>query len=596
MKDKNYFLVLAFISLLVVVLRAIYVPMFHDEVVTFNHFVKSGIISPFSEYRAANNHLTNSLFSRFFYLLFGDSPFSLRFANVLAFIPYCYFLFRLGRGLSTNVVRWGFYLSLLFSFQFVAFFGLSRGYGIALASMLSSIYFLTSFIKQVKVNTLIFVCLSLLLGLFAFFSLLLFVFISIGIIGYLLFLNRKKIGVRKWIGLASVLIPFFGAIGFAIYVLFYYKSYGILWFGFLDGFWKNTVITLIQLVFRPFEYQILFEILVIIFSIVIVISTVIKITWRKLLTQHNIWFWFLGFNVLGILLLAWFFHVNYPYQRTGLHLYLLFIGAFCFAIDKIERKALKTIFAFPLFLIPIHYVLSFNFDYISQWQEDTLPYSFFEVMKNEEKRMPKDYNSSFYIEGTQRSVWTYGVNYWFKELPQCSSSFDSLTSYYDYIVNKKNNMMEINHLYDSIDGQPYSDVILYKRKKSVKKLLFKSFKVDTTVISTKDQIFTSFVIDSLGVSSLWFDFKTNIRFTNYPVHVYLVFSVENPSTHEKYSYKFIEFDRLIKWNDFNPLIYTELANNLPKDEPLQINVYLWNRYERSYEITNSDLKIYKIEE
>ena len=181
LKEKTIFWILAMISFAVVVLRAIYVPMFHDEIVTFNHYIKSGILSPFSEYRAANNHLTNSVISRFFYLLFGDYPLSLRLTNVLFFIPYCYFLYQLGKKIASKTIKWGFYLAFLFSFQFVAFFALSRGYGIALASVLASIYFLGNLIQRVEVKTLFFTIIFLLLGLFAFFSLLAFCLVLISI-------------------------------------------------------------------------------------------------------------------------------------------------------------------------------------------------------------------------------------------------------------------------------------------------------------------------------------------------------------------------------------------------------------------------------
>ena len=271
MKEKTIFWLLAIVSFTVVILRAIYVPMFHDEIVTFNHYIKSGILSPFSEYRAANNHLTNSIFSRFFYLLFGDSPLSLRLTNVLFFIPYCYFLFQIGKRLTTKTVKWGFYLACLFSFQFVAFFALSRGYGIALASVMASAYYLGNFIEKVELKTLLFTIIFLLLGLFAFFSLLLFVFISTGIIGYVLWRNRKTISVKKWLGVVGIFIGFFATLGYALFVLFYYKEHGLLWFGFLEGFWHNTVTTLIELIFEPKNYFIVIAALVVLFTSVILI-------------------------------------------------------------------------------------------------------------------------------------------------------------------------------------------------------------------------------------------------------------------------------------------------------------------------------------
>ena len=593
MRERNIFIGLALISFLIVVLRAIHVPLFHDEVVTFNHFIKSGILSPFSEYRAANNHLTNSVLSRCFYLLFGDSPISLRLANVLFFIPYCYFLFKLGLKLKSKWAKWGFYLSCLFSFQFVVFFALSRGYGIAFACVLASLYHLGNLVEKVTLKTLIYVMIFLIIGLFAFFSLLLFVMISIGVIGYSLYIQRNTIAKKQWVGISVFLIMFLSAIGFAVYVLFYYKGYGILWFGFLEGFWRNTVQTLIQLIFVPGKFQFALEVLVILFSVLILGVNIFHFKVKQLISKENIWFVFLFLNVFGILLLAWIFEVNYPYQRTGLHLYLLFIGALCFAIDKLPSKILRRVVLIPLFLIPMHYVVSFNLDYISLWVEDTLPYSFYETMEKFEKEKPTENRSSLYIEGTAISVWSYGVYKWYPSLPICSSNIDTNSRHYDYIIDRKQNMKSISHLYDSIDAQPFSDVRLYKRKKSVTKSLYKSFSFDS-IKSDWDFKFSDFKTDSLNSSSLWFDFETEIKFLEYPVHVYLVFSAENPETHEKYSYKFIEFDRLIDWDKPNKLRYTEILNDLPQDREIEIKVYLWNRYQVNYELDKSELNIYEI--
>lgn len=593
-RDKQLFLSLAFISLVVIALRAFQVPLFHDEVRTFNHFVKSGILSPFSEYRAANNHLVNSLLARCSYLVFGDSPFALRLPNVLSYLVYLVFVFRIGDWFRAKLSKWTFYLALLFSFHFISFFGLCRGYGIGFASLAAGIFYLGSFTQKPTVRNLLVVLVGFGLALYSFFSLLLPYLIMLGVVIYTLILHRKHVSNKQWIGFFGLLSALILALGYAIHILLYYKGYGILWFGFLDGFWKNTVISLLQLMYEPGIYLGVLEVLLVLFFGVICFGFVRYFNPKQWISKQNLFAVFLILTIVGVLLMAWIFKVNYPYQRTGLHLYFFLVGAVCFAVDSIKDSRVRIYTLFPFLMIPVHFVASFNLDYISLWQEDTLPYSFFDTMEIAEKSKPVNHKSSLYIEGTAISVWSYGVYKWHPELPVCSSNIDTNSRNYDYIIDRKVNMKNIAHLYDSIDGQPFSDVILYQRKKTVEKTRWKELELDTIVTQNKDQWFANLLIDSLPSSSLWFDLDLNIRFVDYPMHVYVVFSMENPETHEKYSYKFIEMDRLIHWNQENHKIYTELANDLPLDQPVEVKVYLWNRYQRSYTLGNSKLIIYTL--
>jgi len=593
--EKKLFILLSLISFGVLVLRAINVPLFHDEVRTLNHFIKSGILSPFSEYRAANNHLVNSFLARFSYLFFGDSPIAIRLPNVLSYLVYLVFVYRIGSWFRTKTAKWTFFILLLFSFHFISFFGLSRGYGLGFASLLVGMFYLGKFAQHVSHKSLSLTLLCFGIALYSFFSLLLPILVMLGIVGYSLINQYKKIGKADWIGYVSLISAFIAILGYAIHILFYYKGYGILWFGFLEGFWKNTVVSLLQLIFEPGQFLGVLEVLTFLIFGFVCYVFIQHFEAKKWINRSNLFFVFLIFNILGVLLLAWLFDVNYPYQRTGLHLYFFFVAAFSFAIDFVKESKVKYFVLAPFFLVPIHFVASYNLDYVSLWQEDTLPYSFFETIKNEEKSKPKGYKSSLYIEGTAISVWSYGVYKWNQELPICSSNIDTNSRYYDYIIDKKINMTSLNGLYDSIDSQPNSDVILYKRKRPVKKSIYKTIEFNETIAKNKDQLFANFVVDSLPSSSLWFDFETTIRFIDYPMHVYLVFSMENPETQEKYSYKFIEFDRLIHWDKQNHKIYTELANDLPLDKPVEVKVYLWNRYERAYELNKSELSIYAVD-
>lgn len=594
--EKRLFGILSLAVFVIVLLRAIEVPLFHDEVRTFNHYIKSGILSPYSEYRAANNHLVNTFLARLSYLVFGDSPFSLRLPNVLSFLVYSYFVYKITSWFKSRLGRWTFVSLSLLSFHFVSFFGLSRGYGIGFAFLVAGIYFLGEFMRTIKVKHLIFLVVSFSIALYSFFSLLLVTLIAVSVVIYKLFTSWDDISKGVKIKSSVVLIVFLGIIAYAISILFYYRGFDILWFGFLEGFWKNTVITLIVLLIEPDTYLGVLEVLTVLFFVAMMFFYLKSFRLDQWVNRSNLFFVFLVLNVIGIIVLAEFFAVNYPYQRTGIHLYVLFIGSFSFMIDGLKDDKLRYFLFSPVLILPFHFIALFNFDYISQWEEDTLPYSFFETLKKEEELTTKDYKSSLYIEGTAISVWTYGAYKWYPNLPVCSSNIDKNKRFYDYVIDKKPNMESIEYLYDSIDSQPHSDVTLYKRKRHVKKNLLESFYSNERISSNKDKLFSNFVVDSLASSSLWFNFETKIKFIDYPMHVYLVFSMEDPITHEKYSYKFIEFDRFLDWRNENHKIYTELANDLPLNKPVEIKIYLWNRFERNYEIRFSKLDIYSIDQ
>ena len=123
------------------ILRAIYVPLFNDEIITFNHFIHTGFISPYNEYKAANNHILNSFLSHYSYLLFGSSPLSLRLASVLSFIPFAIYVYKIGGFIKNKIPKWGFYIALLIPVNFIAFFSLSRGYGLSYAFIMANIFY-----------------------------------------------------------------------------------------------------------------------------------------------------------------------------------------------------------------------------------------------------------------------------------------------------------------------------------------------------------------------------------------------------------------------------------------------------------------------
>jgi len=98
---KNYYrtfsLILFSLLYVYIILRAILVPMAHDEVATFFHFVHTGHFLPHQAIQDANNHLLNSFLTWIFYTITGSPlPLTLRLSNLIFFPLFFYFLFKTG--------------------------------------------------------------------------------------------------------------------------------------------------------------------------------------------------------------------------------------------------------------------------------------------------------------------------------------------------------------------------------------------------------------------------------------------------------------------------------------------------------------------
>ena len=127
--------------------------MTHDEVLTAVRYPKFTYwqIMMFPEVWP-NNHILNSLLSKFFIGIFGYGQWVVRLANTLAFLVYGYAVFRTNRTVFTTSSVFFIPASILFLCNpyLLDFFGLSRGYGLACAFSTLSVSFLISGYKDFR--------------------------------------------------------------------------------------------------------------------------------------------------------------------------------------------------------------------------------------------------------------------------------------------------------------------------------------------------------------------------------------------------------------------------------------------------------------
>jgi 4-amino-4-deoxy-L-arabinose transferase-like glycosyltransferase len=137
--------------------RAYHLSMTHDEAGTTDHLLQSfyQILNSREAFHSANNHILNSWLMKWSASVFGVYEWSLRLPNVLAFALY--YLAGIGviRQLSLPQ-KWRFMGLAFFILHPFAldFFSLCRGYGLAMAFQMLSLFFTLKYIRDRKILNL----------------------------------------------------------------------------------------------------------------------------------------------------------------------------------------------------------------------------------------------------------------------------------------------------------------------------------------------------------------------------------------------------------------------------------------------------------
>jgi len=103
----------------------------------------------------ANNHVLNSLLIKALFSLGASSLAIIRLPNVLSFILYLYWGYKISVGKLSPVLGLGCFTLLICNPFLLDFFGLARGYGLSLGFMMGSLYFGAEFFESRSTSSLI---------------------------------------------------------------------------------------------------------------------------------------------------------------------------------------------------------------------------------------------------------------------------------------------------------------------------------------------------------------------------------------------------------------------------------------------------------
>jgi hypothetical protein len=199
----------------------------------------------------ANNHPGNSLLMKASMAVFGDNTFALRLPNLLAHLLYIAFSIALSRRFRQAV--WVLFAFLLLNFHpyLLDFFSLARGYGLAMAMVMGSLYHLFAFRENPFSRHLLWNVVFAMLAVFFNFSFLHF-FLTNAVVLLLLILSHA----RAWNGEWKTAIFMAGGrilpLVVASLALFLYMREPVrllvqtkqLYYGGGHGFWTDTVFSL----------------------------------------------------------------------------------------------------------------------------------------------------------------------------------------------------------------------------------------------------------------------------------------------------------------------------------------------------------------
>jgi hypothetical protein len=387
--QRPLWVVLALCSLALLIYSAYRAAIFSltiDESLSFSIFTWSSYWG-----MTANNHLLNTFLMYLCYTLFGAAEWALRLPNVLAFALYLVSGLLVIKRLKNPWLQVSAFLILNLDPSLLDFFSFARGYGLACAFQLFSVYLLIrAFEHKLNHNSKVFLFFiglaSVATGLavlanFAWLNFYLpFLLACLGLI--LSDETCRKISFRHYRIAIIFFIAHSGYTAFVLYKLFKLKELGELYAGGSTGFIQDTIIGMINDTFYKkgvsSEVVQTIVVLIIVCFFLIVFFTLFQFFKHRKITLLSI-------LVLMLVLAAfipWLEHVLagilYPEARGGLAYFLLFFLPLLFFIREIGillpgKKFQGVINIFPVLvgiILVWNFFRNYDLDYHYYWYYD----------------------------------------------------------------------------------------------------------------------------------------------------------------------------------------------------------------------------------
>jgi hypothetical protein len=600
--EKKLYLLLCVMLWVYLCFRAFYIPFVHDEAGTYLGVVLSKIFLPPHAIKVANNHILNSALSIITCSLFGNSEFSLRLPNLLFALIYFYFLYKFAWLIKNRYLRWALIITMLTAHYFIEFFALCRGYGISMALLISSLWFLYKYVRDYKLYDMIILLLLLFLAVSANLTLLIS---EIIILGYLLInvVLLKSTIKKKIFHLSAAFI--FGIFPLIIFskLLFYMNSDGMLFYGSDVGFLEVTVKSLL-IAFFDHSNSLLIYLIVFLFILLLISIIFFLIKFSFIETLKSLYFLFfillLG-NVAASLLLNKYFSVNFPEDRVGLYFFPFFFLSLYFILDKFVSnyrvRWLLYMFCIPSLIFPLQFLKDMSIEHLRFWKNDQIPLHFYQKVNSSTDDYLKKYPPVVSAHKLHQLCWYYFKNKYGNDYSTLQSeNFPNKDA--DFLIASKRTFPNMLNDYDSIDYYDYTELYLLKRKTILKRKLIDSITNLSTGGATNNEFFDIWSSEDLSKyknKSIYFLYKFSINSFGNPFEARTIVSVDDKFNSNLF-YDFISLDWLKRdWNGTkNNLINCMMVYHLPENSH-RLTTYIWNIKKTTFSVNDGKCYIYVME-
>lgn len=572
-------------------LRVIQVPFLDDEINTWFIYVMHSKVMPLSGYVDANNHILNSALAWISSQLFGTSPAILRLPNFLFFPVYFYYSYKISLLINSRFVRFAVFLGLVMAHHLFDFFGLCRGYGIAMGLLMVACFHMVQYLTDHKFKPLVIALICSFFMVWANLSLLGTAYIFFALLALNILMQKTTNKHKTWL-LLFLFICFALILGYATWYSLYLQKIGKLYLGKNEGgFIEVTALSLINILFRT-KSMILF-IIAAFLSVLIAVSSVIhflKNNFRNYLDNplHLFTYVFFG-NILLIFFSHWFLGVVYPQERATLYLFPMLIVAAGFSVVYLKKIFDKRIFATiaaPFLLIPVHFIASANIDYASAYRWESYPDRYLRYIEKN-----SSLSNIYPIVGIfDEDRWIYDNFRYNGNIPFVSENKypDTVA---DFQIGKFPNNAYWKSLYDSLDHDSRNDLVLLQRKAFLKRVRVLKYENITTKGITNAEYF-GFTPedrnDSLTGTHFLYYFDFVVSSPQPAFEGFVIASVHNTKIYER-----LRLDRIAEHWDKRRIKAGILIRET--DDILKIPLaYFWNKEKVPFSIEEGSLTIYKI--
>lgn len=568
-----------------IIVRAIFVPPYFDEIITFFTYIQKGDFIPFFARTDANNHLINSFLSYVFTKTFGEHFFFIRLASALSIVVLMIYLWKFKKFFESKTINFALFLVVVTTTYLTDFFILSRGYGLSIAFLAATLYHLINYNYSNNKKNIYFTLFFSTIALWSNLSFIVPVIIVWGLV-IIIHINKNSISLKQsFLYLSKPYLFFSPLLIFGIIYSFKLKNAGSLYFGSDGG--------LIDAVFIKLSAEIAGSyfngnIILVIFTTIYLLSLTLCIIYKQLKNSNLIVQSLFGLTIIGYMLLHNILGVKYPQERAALQIYLLFMVALFFAIDNIKLKVLKYLFTLPTLIITVQFFHLLNFKHIQHWKNQTVPYSVYEhVYTWQQNNNTKPTISGNRLLGKVLDYYDYTNE------GKLNSTRDDVppSKIADFIIT--NNWVNNTCDYDTIIHVKETSVTLMQRKKLVEWELVFTKTIKDTIVYGEFFNLTELSTKELKRKPACFDVKFNTQSKDFPFISFIVCTANN-ANNEQISYTNYDL-QIVKANiKERSTIHRKLFYDFMLEDTEKVIVYLWflnNKH--GVNISNVEVKIYK---